>query len=78
MNQGHFNLMRGINVFTIFSKFKIFLGGGVDDELIEVVSMTISEAEEMLKSKGPLTSPPSFLFGLTWFIVNKAPKLRNL
>lgn len=52
-------------------------GGGVDDEIIEVVEMTIPQIESMLKSEGPLASPPSCLFALMWFLHNKADKYRK-
>lgn len=49
-------------------------GGGVDDELIDVEELTIEEAREMLKQGTDHTSPPAFLFGILWFLTNKAPK----
>ncbi|CAH2983256.1 unnamed protein product [Chilo suppressalis] len=52
-------------------------GGGVDDEIIEVVEMTIPQIEKMLNSEGPLASPPSCLFSLMWFLHNKADKYRK-
>ncbi|XP_041969852.1 uridine diphosphate glucose pyrophosphatase NUDT14-like [Aricia agestis] len=52
-------------------------GGGVDDELIEVVEKTIPEVEDIVNSPGPLTSPPTCLFALTWFLLNKANKFRK-
>ncbi|XP_077297306.1 uridine diphosphate glucose pyrophosphatase NUDT14-like [Arctopsyche grandis] len=56
---------------------KVNQGGGVDDEVIDVIEMSIEEAEGILSSNGPHSCPPSFLFGLTWFMMNKAPKLRS-
>lgn len=50
-------------------------GGGVDDELIDVHELTIDQAREMLKQGTEHTSPPAFLFGILWFLTNKAPKL---
>lgn len=49
-------------------------GGGVDDELIEVQELSVNEAREMVKQGTEHTSPPVFLFGLLWFLANKAPK----
>lgn len=49
-------------------------GGGVDDELIDVEELTIEEAKNMLKQGSEHTSPPAFLFGVQWFLSNKAPK----
>lgn len=50
-------------------------GGGVDDELIDVHELTIEQAKEMLKQGTEHTSPPAFLFGILWFLTNKAAKL---
>ncbi|CAG9105708.1 hypothetical protein JYU34_018948 [Plutella xylostella] len=52
-------------------------GGGVDDEIIDVVEKTIPEIEEMLKSQETLASPPSCLFALMWFLHHKADKFRQ-
>lgn len=49
-------------------------GGGVDDELIEIVEYSIPEIEDMVKPGNNLMSPPTFLFGIMWFLMNKAPK----
>lgn len=49
-------------------------GGGVDDELIEVVEYSIADAKKMVEQGSTVSSPPSFLFGLLWFLTNKAPK----
>jgi len=57
---------------------KVESGGGVDDELIEIVELSIDEIENSMKPGNSHTSPPSFLFGITWFLMNKAPKLRQL
>ncbi|GBP22859.1 Uridine diphosphate glucose pyrophosphatase [Eumeta japonica] len=43
-------------------------GGGVDDEIIDVVEKTIPELEEIVSSPGPVASPPSCLFDLKSFI----------
>ncbi|KAK9497351.1 hypothetical protein O3M35_004684 [Rhynocoris fuscipes] len=45
-------------------------GGGIDEEIIEVVELTIEEAQELLRQ--PVTTAPAeFLFGLLWFLQNK-------
>lgn len=49
---------------------KVSEGGGVDDESIEVVEMTVSEVLNYI-SKKDMVSPPSFLFGIYWFVHNK-------
>lgn len=62
-----------VNLMKIFNIF--FSGGGVDDELIDVIEMSIDDARNILSSKGPHCCPPSFLFGLSWFMLNKANKI---
>jgi UDP-sugar diphosphatase len=52
-------------------------GGGVEDEIIEVVEMTIDEAKEIMKQGSEHTSPPAFLFGILWFLTHKAPKFQK-
>lgn len=47
-------------------------GGGIEDEIIDVVEYTIDEARELVKKGANNNSPPSFLFGVLWFLVNKA------
>ncbi|ALC46399.1 CG42813, partial [Drosophila busckii] len=49
-------------------------GGGVDDEMIEVVELTLAEAQRMVQQGAVNNSPPSCLMGLMWFFANKAPK----
>ncbi|KAA0186719.1 hypothetical protein HAZT_HAZT007852 [Hyalella azteca] len=52
---------------------KVAAGGGLaaEGELIEVVEMSIEEARQLLKQKA-VQSPGEFLFGLMWFLANKA------
>lgn len=50
-------------------------GGGVGDEIIEVVEIPLKEAKEIIKQGTKHTSPPGFLFGILWFLTNKAPKI---
>lgn len=52
-------------------------GGGVDDEMIEVCEISIDEAREMVKQGTSHTSPPGFLFGILWFLTNKASKFEK-
>jgi UDP-sugar diphosphatase len=48
-------------------------GGNADEcELIEVVELSILEAKNYLAQKS-VSSPGGFLFGLQWFLHNKAP-----
>lgn len=56
---------------------KVETGGGVDDELIEIVEYSIEDIENMVKPGNNLMSPPSFLFGIMWFLMNKAPKFKQ-
>ncbi|XP_036323934.1 uridine diphosphate glucose pyrophosphatase NUDT14-like [Rhagoletis pomonella] len=49
-------------------------GGGVDDEMIEVVEYTVEEAKQLVQQGSKINSPPSCLLGVTWFLMNKAPK----
>lgn len=49
-------------------------GGGVDDEIIDVVEFTLDECRDMLKQGANNNAPPSCLFGISWFFANKAPK----
>ncbi|EFN84750.1 uridine diphosphate glucose pyrophosphatase [Harpegnathos saltator] len=48
-------------------------GGGseAEGELIEVVEFSVPELKDYVKSK-EITSPSSFLFGITWFLLNKS------
>ncbi|XP_053694974.1 uridine diphosphate glucose pyrophosphatase NUDT14-like [Sabethes cyaneus] len=50
-------------------------GGGVDDEMIDVVECSLDEARKMTSKGSNMTSPPSFLFGVLWFLTNRAPKI---
>ncbi|XP_021184935.3 uridine diphosphate glucose pyrophosphatase NUDT14 isoform X7 [Helicoverpa armigera] len=52
-------------------------GGGVEDEIIEVVEKSITEVEKWISGPGPLNSPPSCLFALMWFLRNKADRYRK-
>lgn len=47
-------------------------GGGVDGEVIEVVEYSMEEARQLVTQGASVTSPPSFLLGVLWFLTNKA------
>lgn len=47
-------------------------GGGVEDEIIEVVEYTMDEARALVAQGSRVNGPPSFLFGVLWFLCNKA------
>ncbi|XP_044729144.1 uridine diphosphate glucose pyrophosphatase NUDT14-like [Chrysoperla carnea] len=49
---------------------KVSEGGGVDDELIEVVELSVDELKAYIHSD-EINSPPGFLFGVHWFLLNK-------
>lgn len=49
-------------------------GGGVDGEMIDVVEYSMEEARQLVTQGASVTSPPSFLLGVLWFLTNKAPK----
>lgn len=49
-------------------------GGGVDDEIIEVVNLSLEDARKMVQKGTTHASPPSFLFGILYFLTNLAPK----
>ncbi|KAH8384056.1 hypothetical protein KR009_011917 [Drosophila setifemur] len=49
-------------------------GGGVEDEIIEVVELSLDEARRMVEKGAVNNSPPSCLMGLLWFFANKAPR----
>lgn len=49
---------------------KVSSGGGVDDEIIDVVEMSVEDVKKYL-SLDYIKSPPSFMFGMYWFLYNK-------
>ncbi|XP_058812992.1 uridine diphosphate glucose pyrophosphatase NUDT14-like [Topomyia yanbarensis] len=48
-------------------------GGGVDDEIIEVVEYSLEDARKLVQKGNMLNSPPGFLVGVLWFLANRAP-----
>lgn len=54
----------------ITDDMKVSDGGGVDDEIIEVVEMKVTEALEYI-SRDCVKSPANLLFGIYWFLENK-------
>ncbi|CAD6995077.1 unnamed protein product [Ceratitis capitata] len=54
---------------------RITKGGGVEDEMIDVVEYTIEESRDLVRQGSKINSPPSCLLGISWFLMNKAPKL---
>ncbi|XP_066148005.1 uridine diphosphate glucose pyrophosphatase NUDT14-like [Euwallacea fornicatus] len=53
---------------------RVSKGGGTEDELIEVVEMTLDEVKKYVTQTAIVNSPPSFLFGIYWFLLHKSPK----
>lgn len=63
------------NVLTLFycwvtDDMKTGCGGGVGDEIIDVVEMTIPQVRNFV-TKEIIPSPGSLLTGFYWFIINK-------
>ncbi|CAH0560974.1 unnamed protein product [Brassicogethes aeneus] len=52
---------------------RVSSGGGVDDEIIEVIEMSVDEMKEYISGHN-IKSPPSFMFGMYWFLHNKCKK----
>lgn len=49
---------------------RVSSGGGVDDEIIEVVEMSIDEMKKYITGDN-IKSPPSFMFAMYWFLNRK-------
>lgn len=49
---------------------RVSKGGGVDDEIIEIVEMTVDEIKKYVTQVN-IKSPPSFLFAIYWFLFHK-------
>lgn len=46
---------------------KITAGGGVDDEIIDVVDMSVEEVKKYV-TQNNVQSPPSFMFAIYWYL----------
>jgi len=55
----------------VLDEDRISAGGGVDGELIEVLEMDVEEARAYIRRER-VNSTPTTLYGLTWFLLNKA------
>ncbi|KAG4067086.1 hypothetical protein HA402_000077 [Bradysia odoriphaga] len=53
---------------------KVNSGGGVDDEIIDVIELSMDEVNDMVKQGAKNVSPPACLLGILWFLHNKCPK----
>lgn len=49
---------------------KVSAGGGIDDEIIEVVEVTVPQMLKYIES-GDMCSPSNVMFGFYWFLENK-------
>lgn len=54
----------------VTDEMKVNQGGGVDDEIIEVIEMSIPEIRKYM-AQDHILSPPSFLYNICWFLQNK-------
>lgn len=59
---------------------RINQGGGVDDEAIEVLELSVAEARKFLycpDEEAPFSRPPAMLFGTCWFLTEQLPKIQK-
>lgn len=54
----------------VTDNMKISDGGGIEDEFIEVIEMSVPDIQEYI-AKDDVLSPASFMFGIYWFLKNK-------
>lgn len=54
---------------------KVHVGGGVDDEVIETVEMSVEDVKKYI-TEGHVRSPPNFMFSMYWFLHNKAKAIK--
>lgn len=50
---------------------RVSSGGGVHDEVIQVVELSIEDAKKMVKTGSTVIGGPSTLLGTLWFLANK-------
>ncbi|XP_034487498.1 uridine diphosphate glucose pyrophosphatase NUDT14-like [Drosophila innubila] len=50
---------------------KVSNGGGIHDEVIQVVELSIEDARQMVKTGSTIIGGPSTLLGTLWFLANK-------
>lgn len=51
---------------------KVTTGGGVDDEIIDVIELSLDEASAMVAQGASNNAPPSCLLGIMWFLKNRS------
>lgn len=53
---------------------KVNSDGSVEDEIIDIIELTIDDCQNMLKQTEINNSPPSSVLGVSWFLGNKLSK----
>lgn len=61
----------------VTDKDRVSAGGGIDDEMVEVVEYPVEEARRLIQAGNTTNSPPSCLMGIMWFFLNKHDKLAD-
>ncbi|XP_017039036.1 uridine diphosphate glucose pyrophosphatase NUDT14-like [Drosophila ficusphila] len=56
---------------------RISKGGGVDNEEIQVVEMSLEQSRKLVETGATTNGGPSCMVGLLWFFLHKAPKVSN-
>lgn len=56
---------------------KTTTGGGVGDEIIEVVELSLDEARAMVTEGAINNAPPSCLLGILWFLNNRSGQAKQ-
>lgn len=54
---------------------KATIGGGVDDEIIDVIELSLDEARAMVAQGATNNAPPSCLLGILWFLNNRSDRV---
>lgn len=56
---------------------RVSAGGGIGDEIVEVVEHSVEEALQLVQKGSVTNSPPSCLMGIMWFLMNKHAAYKN-
>lgn len=56
---------------------KVTTGGGVDDEIIDVIELSLDEASAMVAQGANNNAPPSCLLGILWFLNNRSGQAKQ-
>jgi UDP-sugar diphosphatase len=54
----------------VTDEMRVTKGGGVDDEIIDVIEMPVEKVVEYAR-QSYVNSPMNFMYGLHWFLYNK-------